>query len=149
MSIGRWLALAAVAALAAAAVWVRMAPSDPAVWHVDPDLVTERGRYNSFLMRDGADAPALRLAAPPAEVAAQLEKIILATPRTTRLAGDAGFATYITRSALWGFPDYASVRVKPDGTGAVVTVFARSRFGQGDFGVNHTRVEGWMRQLAP
>ncbi len=149
MSVGRWLALAAVAALAGAAVWVRTAPSDPAVWHVDPDLVTERGRYNSFLMRDGGDAPALRLAAPPAEVGPRLEQIILATPRTTRLAGDARFATYITRSALWGFPDYTSVLVKPDGTGSVVTVFARSRFGQGDMGVNRKRVDGWMAQLAP
>jgi hypothetical protein len=144
-----WIGLAAALALAGAAVWVRVAPSDPGVWHVDPDLVTERGRYNSFLLRDGGDAPALRMAAPPAEVAAQLEAVILATPRTVRLAGDAAFGTYVTRSALWGFPDYASVRVKPDGTGSVVTVFARSRFGQGDLGVNRARVEGWLSRLSP
>ncbi len=148
MSLGRWLALAAVAALAGAAVWVRAAPSDPTLWHVDPDLVTERGRYNSFLMRDGADAPALRLAAPPSEVGPRLEQIILATPRTTRLTGDESFATYITRSALWGFPDYTSVMVKPDGTGTTITIFARARFGQSDLGVNRKRVEGWMSQLS-
>lgn len=149
MRVAAWLGLAAVLAVAGAAVWFRAAPSDPAVWHVDPDLVTERGRYNSFLLRDGGDAPALRLAAPPSEVGPRLEQIILATPRTTRLAGDAAFATYVTRSALWGFPDYSSVMVKPDGTGSVVTVFARSRFGQGDLGVNRARVEGWLSQLAP
>lgn len=149
MSLGGWLALAAIAALAGAAVFVRAAPSDPALWHVDPDLVTERGSYNSFLMRDGGDAPALHLAAPPAEVAPRLAGIILATPRTTRLAGDDLFGTYVTRSALWGFPDYTSVLVKPDGTGSVVTVFARARFGQSDLGVNRKRVEQWMAELGP
>jgi hypothetical protein len=149
MRVAAWLGLAALAAVAAAAVWVRAAPSDPAVWHVDPDLVTERGSYNSFLMRDGGDAPALRLNAPPSEVAEQLEATILSTPRTVRLAGDAGFGTYVTRSALWGFPDYVSVRVKPDGAGSVVTIFSRARFGQSDLGVNRARVERWLSTLSP
>jgi hypothetical protein len=144
-----WFGLAAALALAGAAVWVRVAPSDPGLWHVDPDLVTERGSYNSFLLRDGGDAPALRLAAAPDDVASRLEAIILATPRTVRLAGDADFATYVTRSALWGFPDYTSVRVKPDGAGSVVTVFARARFGQSDMGVNRARIEGWLSRLSP
>jgi hypothetical protein len=148
MRLAAWLGLAAALALAGAAVWVRVAPSDPGVWHVDPDLVTERGRYNSFLLRDGGDAPALRLAAPPEAVAARLDAVILDTPRTVRLAGDAAFGTYVTRSALWGFPDYASVRVKPDGAGSVVTIYSRARFGQSDMGVNRARVEEWMSRIS-
>ena len=74
--------------------------------------------------------PALRLAQPPAEVAARLEAIALATPRTVRVAGEGLWVTYVTRSALWGFPDYTSVKVVPDGAGSVVTIFARARFGR-------------------
>ena len=56
--------------------------------------------------------------------------------------------TYVTRSALWGFPDYTSVKVVPDGAGSVVTIFARARFGESDIGVNRARVERWLSQLA-
>jgi hypothetical protein len=43
---------------------------------------------------------------------ARLDEIALATPRTTRLAGspDEGRITWITRSALWGFPDYTTAQ---------------------------------------
>ncbi len=131
------------------ALWVRISGTDPAVWHVDPDSVTARGARNSFLVRDaGGDVPALRLSAPPAEVAARIDAIALATPRTVRLAGAEGWVSYVSRSAVWGFPDVTSLRVAPDGGGSVVTVFARSRFGDSDFGVNRARVEGWLAQLS-
>jgi uncharacterized protein (DUF1499 family) len=134
-------------ALAGVAVWVRIAPSDPAVWHVDPAKVAQRGPRNSFLLAPGGDAAALTLAEPPDAVAARLEAIALATPRTTRLAGQGTFATYITRSALFGFPDYTSVHVLPAEGGSQVLIFARSRFGDGDMGVNRARVEDWTARL--
>ena len=141
--------LALLVALAAAfGAWVRLSASDPAQWQVDPDAVTARNPKNSFLLRDGGDAPALRLAQPPAEVAARLEAIALATPRTVRVAGEGPWVTYVTRSALWGFPDYSTVKVAPDGAGSVVTVYARARFGADDFGVNRARVEGWLSRLS-
>jgi hypothetical protein len=145
--------LAALGALALGLVvgWVRLAPSDPARWHVDPLSVTARGARNSYLVRDGtgADGPALRVALPPAEVAARLAAIAAAAPRTRILAGQGDFVTWVTRSALWGFPDYTSVRISPDGTGASVAIFARARFGDSDLGVNRARVEAWLRQLSP
>lgn len=144
--------LAALAALVlgVVAVWVRLAPSDPARWHVDPLTVAPRGARNSTLLRDGngADGPALRLALPPAEVAARLTAIAAATPRTRVLAGQGDFVTWVTRSALWGFPDYTSIRIAPDGTGSLVSVFARARFGDSDLGVNRARVEDWLRRLS-
>jgi hypothetical protein len=147
-----FLILAALGALAlgAVAVWVRVAPSDPTRWHVDPLTVTARGARNSYLLRDeaGADGPALRVTLPPAEVAARLDAMVTATPRTRVLAGQGDFVTYVTRSALWGFPDYTSVRIMPDGTGSSVAVFARARFGDSDLGVNRARVEDWLRQLS-
>jgi len=147
------MVLAALAALAlgAVAVWVRLAPSDAPRWHVDPLTVTARGARNSFLLRDGegADGPALRLNLPPAEVATRLAATAGATPRTRLLAGQGDFVTYVTRSALWGFPDYTSIRISPDGAGSSVAVFARARFGDSDLGVNRARVEDWLRQLSP
>ena len=134
-------------ALLGLAAWVRLAPSDPAVWHVDPETVTERGPRNSYLLAPGGDAPPLELPLPPDEVAARLEEIALATPRTVRLAGQGDFVTYVTRSAAFGFPDYTSVRIRPTATGSQVLIFARSRFGDSDLGVNRARVEAWMARL--
>jgi hypothetical protein len=134
----------------AAAAWVRLAPSDPRRWQVDPAAVLARNPANTYLVADlpGADRPALRLKLAPAEAGARLAAIILATPRTRRLAGDDSFAVYVTRSLLWGFPDYTSVRVVADRAGATVSVFARSRFGSGDLGVNRARVSRWLATLA-
>ncbi len=146
------LMLAALAALTlgAVAVWVRLAPSDPARWQVDPLTVTVRGARNSFLLRDGdgADGPALRLNFSPAEVATRLAAIAGATPRTRHLAGQGDFVSYVTRSALWGFPDYTSIRISPDGAGSSVAFYARARFGDSDLGVNRARVEDWVLQLS-
>ena len=142
--------LAGIAVLAAAglAVWVRVAPSPVAGWHVDPVTVTTRNPRNSYLLGPGGDGPALRVALPAAETAAAIERVALAAPRTRRLAGDGLWATYVTRSALMGFPDYTSVRVSPDDRGgATVAVFARARFGGSDFGVNRARVERWLAAL--
>lgn len=148
MKVVALLAGLAVLALAGFAVWVRIAPSVPEKWHVDPLTVTERGKLNSYLLADGGDAPALRVEMAPAEAAARLEAIALATPRTRRLAGQGEFVTYVTRSRLWGFPDYTSVRFVPVAGGCEIAIFARSRFGESDLGVNRKRVEDWVRQLA-
>jgi len=142
------LAGLALLVVAGFALWVRTAPSDPDDWHVDPLTVTERGKLNSFLLAEGGDAPALRLAMAPAEAAARLEALALATPRTRLLAGQGEFVTYMTRSWLWGFPDYTSVRIIPVAGGCEIAIFARSRFGESDLGVNRKRVEDWVRQLA-
>ena len=138
-----------ILALLGFAAWVRLAPSDPAVWHVDPGTVTERGPRNSFLLAVGGDAAPLELPLPPDQVAVRLESIALATPRTVRLAGKGDFVTYVTRSAALGFPDYTSIRILPTATGSHVLIFARSRYGDGDLGVNRARVDAWSAQLTP
>ena len=136
-----------VLALLGFGAWVRLAPSDPAVWHVDPATVTDRGAENSYLLAAGGDAGPVEVPLPPDQAAARLDAIALATPRTTRLAGQGDFVTYLTRSAAMGFPDYTSVRILPTATGSQVLIFARSRFGQKDFGVNRARVEDWVARL--
>lgn len=136
-----------VLALLGLAVWVRLAPSDPAVWHVDPETVRDRGARNSYLVAPGGDAAPPEVPMTPDQVASRLDAIALAAARTTRLAGQGDFVTYLTRSALFGFPDYTSVRIRPTATGSQVLIFARSRFGDSDLGVNRARVDAWIAQL--
>lgn len=129
------------------ALYVRLAPSDPARWHVTPapaatqDCTVEQG--------EGDARATCLLPAAPAEALAALDAIAMATPRTTRLAGSAGEGriTWITRSALWGFPDYTTAEAAPDATGTRLTVHARLRFGSSDMGVNAARLRDWLPRL--
>jgi uncharacterized protein (DUF1499 family) len=131
----------AVAALAGMA-WVRLAPTDPARWHVDPLAVADPATPNFARL-------SLDLAAPPAEAATRVEAAMLALPRTERIAGSAaeGWMTFRTRSRLMGYPDFTSIRILPEGEGARVVAFARSRFGYSDLGVNAARLEALRAAL--
>ncbi len=117
--------------------YIRLAPSDPATWHEMPADAAERD-FGTGVIRivqvgpDGLD---------------RLDRIILDTPRTSQLAGSAklGMVTYVTRSKVFGFPDYTTVRQD----GETLTIYGRARFGRADFGVNRARVEGWIDALQP
>ncbi|MCF1709878.1 DUF1499 domain-containing protein [Tabrizicola sp. J26] len=142
-------AIALVVVVGAFGAYVRLAPSDPAVWHVDPLTAAKPATPNFYLLREGdGDAAPLFLPLPPDQAAAKVQAVAMATPRTQVLAGQGDWVTYVTRSALWGFPDYTSVRVVPAAGGSQVVIFARSRFGKGDLGVNRARVEDWAKRLA-
>lgn len=127
-----WIFIAAVVAMGA---HIRLAPSDPGYWHRLAEPVEEK----SF------DAGVIRVV--PA-VEGSLAKLDIAArnwPRTQVLAGsvEEGMITYVTRTAVWGFPDYTTVRQK----GGQLEIYARLRFGRKDFGVNRTRVEAWLKAL--
>lgn len=148
----KWLALLAGAialAALAGALWVRLAPSDPARWHVVPGPDTSTGRPNEALRLPGSGAPVY--AVPPGELAARLDAVALAEPRTRRLAGgpEAGFTTYVQRSRWLGFPDYVSVQVSPTDQGATLAIWSRARFGRSDLGVNAARLDRWLQALKP
>jgi uncharacterized protein (DUF1499 family) len=139
-----WMALGLLVALVAFALYVRLAPSDPARWHVAPVADGPPGE----VVVAGPNRATLRLgpeAGVPANLLARVDAVALATPRTTRLAGtvEDGRITWVTRSALWGFPDYTTAEVRPDG----LCIEARSRFGQGDMGVNAARLADWLSRL--
>ena len=114
------------------ALYVRFAPSDPQRWHVSLAAQKE-GRFATGVVR-----------ILPGQLG-QLHHVAQSTPRTKVIAGhpDTGRVTYVTRSAVWGFPDYTTIEQR----GNAVVVLARSRFGQSDFGVNATRVEHWGQGL--
>ena len=137
-----------LAAVAAGATWVRIAPADAAHWHVDP-LAADAPGTRGWLVRDGADARPPRLGIARGDLLARLDAIAMAAPRTRRIAGSVaeGRITYESRSRLWGFPDYTTVTVVEDEGKAVPVLLGRARFGQGDLGVNRARIERWLNGL--
>lgn len=116
--------------------YVRCAPSDPERWHVMPEVSEDRTLSNKAMRRVTLGEDALR----------RLDVVAQSDPRTDVLAGSAeeGHITYITRSRLMGYPDYTSAA--QDGEDLVI--FARSRFGRRDHGVNASRVDRWIAALA-
>lgn len=142
MKIALALVCIAVAALAA---YIRFAPSDPARWHIalHPRPAELAGPSAQMVVLRGGAYIDLPMAD---DLLARLNAIAMATPRTKLLAGSVseGRITWITRSALWGFPDYTTAEVGPQG----LTLYARLRFGGGDRGVNAARLAGWIAALA-
>jgi hypothetical protein len=131
----RWGLIVLLVLVAGFAAFVRLAPSDPERWHVVPDV---RGDET------GA-GEAKRLVPGGQDAFEALHEVIVQTPRTRVLAGDvaSGHVTYVTRSALWGFPDYTTVRLGDAG----IAIWGRLRFGGSDLGVNAARIDGWLAAL--
>lgn len=132
-------------------IFVRLAPSNPSQWHLDPGAVSVPKKPNFDLMRpqDGSRAPA-QFSEPPEALLQRLNAVALAEPRVSVLAGSPaeGQITYIARSALWGFPDYVSVKAVDDGAGgSQLLAFSRARFGYSDMGVNGKRMTAWLAAL--
>ena len=127
--------LAFLAIVVTGLAYVRLAPSDSQSLHKPPE-VSENKDFKAGvkrLIRTGPDG------------LAQLSQIILATPRTSVLIGSPkeGLVTYITRSAVFGFPDYTTVHQD----GNTLKIYARLRFGRSDTGVNRARVDTWIKVL--
>lgn len=130
-----WILIVLVVIVVGFGAYVRLAPQDASVWHKAPSAPVE-GNKEGSAMRAVADA---------GDTLARLDAIAMAEPRTVRLAGSAqeGKVTYVSRSALWGFPDYTTVWAE-DGK---VWLYGRLRFGRSDLGVNGKRLDRWIGQL--
>ena len=74
----------------------------------------------------------------------QLVAVIEKTPRTRHIAGGEkeGMLTYVTRTKVFGFPDFTTLWLSDTG----LHIYARVRFGRIDFGVNRARVADWLSQ---
>ncbi|HQU69543.1 MAG TPA: DUF1499 domain-containing protein [Albidovulum sp.] len=136
--------------IAGGMAYIRLAPSDPARWNVDPPPYADAiapGPEGVTTVPLGARARLAMPDASPEDLLARLDAIALATPRTTRLAGspESGRITWITRSLIFGFPDYTTAQVSD----AAIDLYARERFGRYDFGVNAARLRDWTGQLGP
>ena len=118
------------------AIWVRIAPSDPARWHVDP-LTAPDPTTPNFARADRV------VALPLAEVAARIAQRAT-SEGAVRLAGDDTWSTWVARTRTMRYPDYVSIRLLPDGNGTRIVALSRSRFGYGDGGVNAARLRRWL-----
>ena len=125
----------------AALVFVRLTPMVADRWHVDPFEI-DPPQEGGVLVRYPS----------PLDAAAILEAykaVALATPRTVLLAGSSteGRMSFVTRSALWGFPDVTTIGARETPNGTEVAIFARLRFGKSDMGVNGKRVTAWRAKV--
>lgn len=61
-------------------------------------------------------------------------------------ADDAGlYDDFVVRSALFGFPDYVSVKfLDVKGGKSTLAIYSRSVYGRSDLGVNRARTLAWM-----
>jgi len=119
--------------LAAISVYVRLAPTDAARWHQMPEGVTNRDYDGGAMRVVGAGENGLE----------RLHEIILKSPRTEVVAGapEDGMVTYVSRSRVFGFPDYTTVQQ----AGPQLEIHGRLRFGKSDLGVNAARIDGWLQ----
>ncbi|WP_212524682.1 DUF1499 domain-containing protein [Actibacterium sp. MT2.3-13A] len=122
------------------ALYIRVAPMDVAEVHR-----TYPGHGPGDWPMPGGFEAVRAVGGDPQAALARLDAIILATPRTRALAGAVaeGHVSYVTRSAVWGFPDTTNVWLE----GALLHIRGHLRFGGSDLGVNRRRIEGWLQAL--
>lgn len=142
MRILLYILVALVIVTIAAAVYVRTASVDATEWHIDPEAATPPTAPNFSLL---AGQTAVAIEAPALAVAGRLQAIAEAEGAEL-LAGSLGegFATYVVRSRIMGYPDFVSIRLVPEDDTTRLHIFSRSRYGQSDLGVNTARVQRWL-----
>lgn len=121
--------------VAALMAYVRLSPNQPDVWHIDVPTFEDKSFAGGAIRVITGDAADL----------ARLHDIIVASgARLIAGSVEQGHVTYISRTAIMGFPDFTTVQLK-DGK---IALYGRLRFGKSDFGVNGRRIEGWLNMLA-
>lgn len=115
--------------------YVRLAPSDPSKWHQSLTFEQDRDLQRGVQRVIAAEQGDLE----------RLHGIISTANRTEVLAGsvETGHVTYVSRTKLMAYPDYTTIEAS-DGQ---IRIFARSRFGRKDLGVNRARVTRWLNAL--
>lgn len=130
-----WVLVALLVGSVGLAIYVRIAPTDVANWNTPPDAL------------EVGDTTGAAVRVIPSQEGGfeRLDSIILSTPRTAVLAGSVedGLKTYVTRSLLFGFPDYTTVAERE----GKLILHGRLRFGKADLGVNAKRLDQWLSEL--
>lgn len=128
-----WVML--ILAIASGMVFVRLAPTDVSRWH-KPVGDAENTNGAGWAARVVPATPGLL---------SDLHQGMLALPRTELIAGGVGEGrlTYITRSRIFGFPDYTTIEQDD----SVIKLYGRLRFGKSDMGVNGKRLDGLLETV--
>ncbi|MDE4062217.1 MULTISPECIES: DUF1499 domain-containing protein [Rhodobacterales] len=127
-----WIVLAAVVVVLG---FIRLAPSDPLDWNTQPELSEDKEFRGGIFRVVNTGPDGLR----------RFDRIAGQAPRTQLLAGSVEdqMVTYVTRTKLFGFPDYTTARQD----GELLKVYARLRFGRSDLGSNKARIDNWLSQM--
>lgn len=130
----------------AATVYVRLAPTDIAGVHTNPEPRAP-GDYPSKV---GFEA-VRQITTQPQTILDAITRAALGTPRTQRVAGsvDDGMITFETRSRIMGYPDYTTVSIIQTDDAPLLSIRGRLTYGSADLGVNEARVRNWLEQLGP
>lgn len=140
----RWILGLLVVGIVFALTFFRFAPHDVDAVHTAtaPQGVGDIETPNSF-------RAVRQFTTSTEEMLRAVDLVIAKTPRTVRLAGrvEDGLISYVTRSAVFGFPDYTTVWIDRDGPH--LNIYSRARFGLSDVGVNKARIKDWLAQLGP
>jgi uncharacterized protein (DUF1499 family) len=160
-TLGLTLAFAIIAGLGLLA-YIRLAPSDPSVWHVDPEVLVPGSALSANLaggrptttngpvrLRRVSFATVTFKDSDAVTIMQKLDGIAQGSERTTLVAGtpDQRHMTWVTRSKLLGFPDYTTAKAIQVDQDVQLVMVARQRFGGQDFGVNALRMENWLAML--
>jgi len=129
------------------------ATHDPQVWHIDPQLVERPTTPNTYLVAPQlllvttVDREAPQYSIDVAVLAKAFDDFIIRQSNVAVVAGsvDEGWITYVQRSAFWRIPDYITIKfIALEGGASTVIIWSRSRFGNGDMGVNKARIDEWL-----
>ncbi len=96
--------------------------------------------YPALKPLNAAANPAATYAAALAEAQAQGWKVTTQDPA-------AGVVEAVAETALFGFKDDVTIRVRPSGAGSIVDVRSTSRVGLSDMGTNAKRITGYLAAL--
>ena len=120
------------------AAYVRLAPTD-AQRFFKRNEVADQGGIGDYPVTGGFAA--VRRA--PDDALVRIKKVALATDRTAMVHGSEreNHMLFVTRTAVWGFPDYTNVYINDEG---LLVVSGHLRFGRSDMGVNQRRVTEWL-----
>ncbi len=130
-----WAVIVGAAVIGVAMAYVRLAPLQAERWHQPVAATADQDLAGGAVRVIPGDAARLGV----------LDEAMRALPRTRVLAGsvEAGHVTYVTRSAVFGFPDLTTLELRDD----QIRMFARLRFGASDLGVNRDRLERLIAAL--
>jgi uncharacterized protein (DUF1499 family) len=123
---------------------LRFFPVDTLDYHVDPADPEPR---RSEVRLIGLDAP--RFATTADELLETVVRIARSEFGTRLVEGsvDEGLVTFVSRSRVFGFRDFTTIKAVDEVAGAKLAVWARPRGNVYDWGVNTKRLDRWLRKL--
>lgn len=129
---------------------------DPKIWHIDPLKIAQSDSPNDYRVApENATKQPIDRVAPVYDERAMIlaqawDDFVLSQMDTVRIAGLPSelLMTYVQRTPRLKFPDYITVQfIERDDGLTTIAIYSRSRYGQGDMGVNKARVDTWLKNL--